>query len=198
MLITINHSLRTQVKILVFLFIKKNKMKKILSAFAVCLVVLSSFAQSKQAGTEREALKQIMSKNDNLPISPKVKDEGAVKLVLKQYSNAVEKLDVASTEKLFTADSKIYESGGSEGSYAHYLEHHLVPEFKEFKSFKYNDYKVDVKVDGNYAFATETYSYVIVVAKDNTEVKRKGVATSVLKKTKGKWKIMISHNSSRK
>jgi ketosteroid isomerase-like protein len=126
------------------------------------------------------------------------KNEDAAKVVLKQYKDAVEKLDVTGTEKLFTTDSRIFESGGSEGTYAHYLEHHLGPEFKEFKSFKYNDYKVDVTVDGNYAFATETYTYVIVVAKDNAEVKRKGVSTSVLKKIKGEWKIMVSHNSSRK
>jgi ketosteroid isomerase-like protein len=126
------------------------------------------------------------------------KNEDAAKVVLKQYKDAVEKLDVTRTEKLFTTDSQIFESGGNEGNYAHYLEHHLGPEFKEFKSFKYNDYKVDVTVDGNYAFATETYSYVIVVAKDNAEVKRQGVSTSVLKKIKDKWKIMVSHNSSRK
>ena len=125
-------------------------------------------------------------------------DAEAAKAVLKQYKDAIEKLDVTGTEKLFTADSKIYESGGSEGSYAHYLEHHLGPEFKEFKSFKYSDYKVEVQIDGNYAFATETYNYIIILAKDNSEVKRKGVATSVLKKGKGEWKIMISHNSSRK
>ena len=173
-------------------------MKNISSVLAVCLVLLSSFAQSKNTGTDREAVKQFVTKDKFLPLSPKVKDEDAVKLVLKQYANAVEKLDVTGTEKLFTADSKVFESGGSEGTYAHYLEHHLGPEFKEFKSFKYSDYKVDVKVDGNYAFSTETYNYVIVVAKDNTEVKRKGVATSVLKKINGEWKIMISHNSSRK
>ena len=126
------------------------------------------------------------------------KDAEAVRSVLKQYKDAIEKLDVTGTEKLFTADSKIYESGGSEGSYAHYLEHHLGPEFKEFTSFKYSDYKVEVQIDGNYAFATETYNYTIVVLKDNAEIKRKGVATSVLKKVKGEWKIMISHNSSRK
>ena len=126
------------------------------------------------------------------------KQADAAKAVLKQYKGAVEKLDVTGTEKLFTADSKIFESGGSEGNYAHYLEHHLGPEFKEFKSFKYNDYKVEVTVDGNYAFATETYSYIIIVTKDNAEVKRKGVSTSVLKKVNGSWRIMISHNSSRK
>ena len=126
------------------------------------------------------------------------KDVDAVKSVLKKYSNAVEKLDVAGTENLFTTDSQIFESGGSEGTYAHYLEHHLIPEFKDFSSFKYSDYKVDVKVDGKYAFATETYNYILTLTKDKTEVKRKGVATSVLKKIKGEWKIMISHNSSRR
>ncbi|MBX9785450.1 MAG: nuclear transport factor 2 family protein [Chitinophagaceae bacterium] len=125
-------------------------------------------------------------------------DADAVKSVLNQYKSAVEKLDVTGTEKFFTADSKIYESGGSEGSYAHYLEHHLGPEFKEFKSFRYSAYKAEVTVDGVYAFATETYNYTIVLAKDNSEIKRKGVATYVLKKINGEWKIMISHNSSRK
>ncbi|MEO5782389.1 MAG: nuclear transport factor 2 family protein [Ginsengibacter sp.] len=126
------------------------------------------------------------------------KDIEAVKSVLKKYSDAVEKLNVAGTEKLFTTDSQIFESGGSEGTYAHYLEHQLIPEFKDFTSFKYSDYKVEVKVDGRYAFASETYNYTLVLAKDKTEVKRKGVATSLLKKIKGEWKIMISHNSSRR
>ena len=46
-----------------------------------------------------------------------------------------------------------------------------------------------MKVDDKYAFATETYLYTLVLAKDKTEVKRKGVATSILKKIKGEWKI---------
>ena len=120
-----------------------------------------------------------------LPSFSQNKEINAVESVLKKYSNAVEKLDFAGTEKLFTTDSQIFESGGSEGTFAHYLEHHLIPEFKEFSSFKYSDYKVDVKVDDAYAFATETYNYVLVLAKDQTIVKRKGVATSVLKKING-------------
>ncbi|TDD97889.1 YybH family protein [Flavobacterium cellulosilyticum] len=126
------------------------------------------------------------------------KDTEAVKAVLKQYNTAIEKLDVTGTEKLFTSDSKIYESGGNEGSYAHYLEHHLAPEMKAFKSFTFSDYKVAVTVSGEYAFSTETYNYTIVVAKDDKELKRKGIGTSVLKKMNGQWKIMMSHNSSRK
>ncbi|MEJ5962968.1 YybH family protein [Pedobacter immunditicola] len=126
------------------------------------------------------------------------KDVEAVRSVLKSYKSAVEKLDTTGTMKLFTSDSKIYESGGNEGTYAHYLEHHLAPELKEFKAFTFSDYKAEVQVDGNYAFATETYDYTITVAKNNMEIKRKGIATSVLRKVNGEWKIMISHSSSRK
>ncbi len=110
------------------------------------------------------------------------KEIEAVKSVLKKYSNAVEKSDVSGTENLFSTDSQIFESGGSEGNYRHYLDHHLIREFKDFTSFKYNNYDVNVQVDDKHAFATETYNYTIVLAKDKTEVKRKGVATSVLKK----------------
>lgn len=147
-------------------------MKKIFMSTVILCISLLSFAQTQ--------------------------DEEAVKSVLKEYNSTVEKLDASGTEKLFTADSKIFESGGSEGSYVHYMEHNLTPELKEFKSFTFSNYKVEVTIDGNYAFATESYNYIIVVAKDNMEVKRKGVATSVLKKIKGEWKIMINHNSSRK
>lgn len=127
-----------------------------------------------------------------------ISDSTKIKSVLKKYNDAIEKLDVSGTENLFTANSKIYESGSSEGNYAHYKEHHLTPELKEFKSFTFSNYKVEIQVEGNYAFTTETYNYTIVVAKDNAEVKRKGIATSVLIKVNGDWKIMINHNSSRK
>ena len=173
-------------------------MKKIICAILFLFISIHLFALSKEAGTDREVVKQYMNNKDTMPALRKSNEAEEVKSVLKQYNSAVEKLDVTGTEKLFTPDSKIYESGGSEGNYAHYLEHHLTPELKEFKSFKFNDYIVEVQIDGKYAFTTETYNYTIIVAKDNTEVKRKGVATSVLKKINGEWKIMISHNSSRK
>ena len=172
-------------------------MKKLLVLLLLSSFPLSLLSQSKEAGTDREAIKKYMTNRDKGPMLVS-KDDENVKAVLKQYSLAIEKLDLTGTEKLFTSDSQIFESGGNEGTYTRYLEHHLVPEFKEFSSFKYGDYKVDVRVDGKYAFATETYTYSIVLAKDNSEVKRKGVTTSVLKKLKGDWKVMISHNSSRR
>ena len=124
-------------------------------------------------------------------------DAAAVKSVLASYVSAVERLDPKGTERLFTADSMIFESGGSEGSYAHYLAHHLTPELGEFKSFKFGNYKVDVRFEGPLALATETYSYRIET-KTGEIAERLGVATSVLRKQDGRWKIVMMHNSSRK
>lgn len=124
-------------------------------------------------------------------------DATAVRQVLGNYIAAVEKLDPKGTERLFTRDSMIFESGGSEGNYAHYLAHHLTPELGEFKSFKFGNYKVNVRFEGPLALATETYTYRIETKKGEV-ADRLGVATSVLRRENGRWKIVIMHNSSRK
>ena len=43
-------------------------------------------------------------------------DTKAVEAVLSQYKAAIEKLDAKGTERLFAADSQIFETGGSEGT----------------------------------------------------------------------------------
>lgn len=125
-------------------------------------------------------------------------DETAVRDVLTRYKSAIERLDATGTEGLFAADSAIFETGGVEGTYANYLSHHLGPELAEFKSFKFSDYKVNVHLLGPAtALATETYTYRIETKKGEI-AERRGVATSVLNKVGGKWKILSMHNSSRK
>ena len=124
-------------------------------------------------------------------------DSAAVRLVLSQYKSAIEKLDARGTEKLFTGDAQVFENGGVEGSYANYLAKHLGPELGHFESFKFSDYKVDVRFEGRVALTTETYNYRIETEKGEI-VERRGVATSVLKKVGRQWKILSTHGSSRK
>lgn len=125
-------------------------------------------------------------------------NQEAVKTVLNNYKKAIEKLDTTGVVNLFVKDSKVFEQAKEEGTIGHYLEHHLGPELKEFKSFTYSDYKVDVTMAGEYAFSTETYIYAIILAKDAKEIKSQGVATSVLRNTKSGWKIVQTHSSFRK
>ena len=132
-------------------------------------------------------------------------DEAVVRAVLKQYQQAVQRLDTTGTTRLFVANSVVLESGSKEGTYAHYRDHHLGPELKEFSSFTYSDYQADVTVDGPYAFATESYTYTIGLKKGPKDtavpapIKRRGVATSVLRKNAaGQWQFVTNHNSARK
>tara|TARA_R110000868_G_scaffold179602_2_gene419801 strand:- start:248 stop:730 length:483 start_codon:yes stop_codon:yes gene_type:complete len=128
-------------------------------------------------------------------------DTEAVIAVMKTYKDAIQNLTTEGTFNLFAEDSEVFESGGVEGTYAHYIEHHLGPELGEFKSFAFSDYEIDAKVDSPYAFTTETYIYTIVLnPNDKGEtrtIRKKGVATSVLKKMDGEWKIIKTHTSSR-
>ena len=123
-------------------------------------------------------------------------DTAAVKAVLADYVRTLESLDLKGSERLFTDDSTIFESGGSEGSYAHYLAHHMIPELGEFKSFRYRDHAVSVRFEGPLALASETYKYRIET-KAGVIAERLGVATSVLRREHGRWRIVTMHNSSR-
>ena len=128
-------------------------------------------------------------------------EKEAVLTVMKSYKDALQNLTTDGTFELFTEDSEVFESGGVEGTYSHYIEHHLGPELGHFEKFEFSDYEIDVKVDVPYAFTTETYVYTIVLNPDDKgnsrTIKKKGVATSILKKIDGKWKIIKTHSSSR-
>lgn len=124
-------------------------------------------------------------------------DLRAVEAVLQQYKQAIERLDASGTQNLFAADSQIFESGGSEGSYANYLAHHLGPELGHFRSFKFSDYRTTVRFEGPIALANATYRYRIE-PRAGEVIEGLGVATSVLKKVGGRWRIISMHNSARR
>src|SRR3546814_19559063 len=114
--------------------------------------------------------------------------------VLGNYKAAIERLNASGTEQLFAADSQIFETGGVEGTYENYLAHHIGPELDHFRSFKFSDYKVDVRLEGPVALATETYRYRIETQSGEV-AERLGVATSVLKEGNGECKIQIGKES---
>lgn len=129
---------------------------------------------------------------------PDADDVVQVITILESYRKAIEHLDTIGTGKLFVSKSVVIETGKIEGRYQDYLAHHLGPELGDFKSFAFSDYKADVTVDIPYAFATETYKYTIVLKKDNAVIERKGVASTILKKENGVWKIWQTHASARR
>ncbi len=133
------------------------------------------------------------------PVQAQVDDRSRVAAVLDSYRSAIESLDAAGTERLFTEDAVVYEQGGVEGSYARYLEHHLGPELEVLSSFDFQNWNSEIQVLGDLALATETYTYHIrFTDEERPVIDRRGVATSVLRRdADGEWRILRYHSSAR-
>ena len=142
---------------------------------------------------------QIYSQNITTEIEKK-----AVLKVMKSYKNAIQNLTTDGTFELFTQDATVFEQGKVEGTYEEYINHHLGPELGHFKSFTFSDYNIDITVNLPYAYTTENYLYTIVLKGDESKgkkertIKSKGVATSILKKVNGVFKIVHTHSSFKK
>ena len=175
---------------------KKLKKMNCLKSIGLVAVMVLTFTSCKEQEQNGEQIEKVV------PVDVST-EKIAVVAAMKSYKDAIQNLTSEGTLQLFTEDATVFESGGSEGTYANYLEHHLGPELGHFNSFVFSDYTIVTEVDLPYAFTTETYIYTIDL-KANEEkgrpariISKKGVATSILKKTEGQWKIIKTHTSSR-
>ena len=139
---------------------------------------------------------QIDSKTTAIEAGPQNSSRSSPENVLTAYRNAIQKLDASKMKPLFSEESQIFENGKAEGTFLHYLEHHLGPELGHLKSFTFTEPTVSLTQVDNIAFATETYGYVIVLH-DDRKIERTGIATSVLVREGDNWKILRYHSSSR-
>lgn len=124
-------------------------------------------------------------------------DTAAIKAVLAAYKTALERRDLTGVEALFAQRNEVIESGKVEGSYADYVTHHIGPELEHVERFTFENYAVTVEQVGDIAWATETYRYTIVLPDRADPIMRQGVATSVLQRQDGVWRIRALHSSSR-
>ena len=124
-------------------------------------------------------------------------DTAAIKAVLATYKTALERRDLTGVDALFAERNEVIESGKVEGSYADYVTHHIGPELGHIQRFTFDDYAVTVEQAGDIAWATETYRYTIVLPDRADPMVRQGVATTVLERREGAWKIRAMHSSSR-
>ncbi len=150
------------------------RMLSLMAGAAMATIATPAIAHPTNCGSQRAAIVQLLA----------------------DYRGAVERLDATGTERLFSADSAVFENGGTEGNYANYLTHHLGPELRHFRSFRFTDHRLDLWLDGGVAVSTETYNYRIERV-EGEPVARRGVTTSVLRRTGNSWRIVNMHGSSR-
>ncbi len=128
-------------------------------------------------------------------VSAQTSEEKAVAEVLRQNAAAFAKNDMATLEKIWAnAESvTVFESGHANYGWADYRDNHLAPEMKEMKNTKYEYSDIKAKVSGNLAYATMKYTISGDIG--TRHVDGAGLATAVLEKMNGKWKIVHWHSS---
>jgi len=119
----------------------------------------------------------------------------ALAQTLQSYAAAVESKDMVAVEKTVVTsdDFTMFEGGHINWGWVDYRDHHLVPELKEFLEFKYSFQDIKTHLFGDVAYATLRYS--IAIKTKEREVSGEGLATAVLTKQDGKWKIRHMHTS---
>lgn len=124
------------------------------------------------------------------------KDEQSVIDVIKMNAAAFATNDFPAMQKIW-ADSDsvvIFEGGHANYGWADYRDNHLVPEMKEIKNTKYEFTDIKPQVSGKLAYATMKYSIAGDV--EGRHFENAGVATAVLEKINGNWKLVHFHSSS--
>lgn len=131
----------------------------------------------------------------NSPVSAHDDDVKLVTDVLIREAVAVEKGDLAALDLLWANDESVtvFESGHANYGWNDYRNTHLAPELKEFKNTKYSFSDLKVKVDGKTAWAT--FKYTLAADMGTRKVESGGLATAVLEKRDGKWRIVHWHSS---
>lgn len=123
-------------------------------------------------------------------------DQRAVVEVIQQNATAFAKNDLATMQKIWDDSEQvvIFEGGHANYGWADYRDNHLVPEMKEIQNTKYEFTDIKPRVSGKFAYATMKYSISGDVNKRHFD--SAGVATAVLEKIRGKWKLVHFHSSS--
>ena len=119
----------------------------------------------------------------------------AVTDVLTREAQAVEKGDLAALDKIWANDESVtvFESGHANYGWNDYRNSHLAPELKEFKNTKYAFSDLKVKVDGRTAWAT--FKYALSADIGARHINSGGLATAILEKRAGSWRIVHWHSS---
>lgn len=124
-------------------------------------------------------------------------ESAAVAQWLDTYDAAFIAKDLDRLAAFYHPDVTIYEGAGINNGWADYRDRHLGPELKAFQNlqFKHSDIAVTIHPGGQSAYATS--KYILKAKMGEREIDSEGLASYVLIKTEGGWKIRHSHTSSR-
>ena len=123
--------------------------------------------------------------------------EGEIAEFFKSYDAAFNAKDMAKLATLYHKYVTIFEGAGINRGWIDYRDNHLGPELKSFENLQWAHSNIVVHILGD-ASAYVTADYSIKYKVGERSVDSGGIATHVLVKEQGAWKIRHSHTAARR
>lgn len=123
-------------------------------------------------------------------------EERRVSAAIQALFAAAERNDLVALDSLYAgSDLTVIESTGINRGWVDYRDHHLAPELKEMKGFRYRPFEIEPHVAGNTAWAI--FRYNLRAETGGKVLDLIGRGTAVLEKKKGRWVVRHTHTASR-
>lgn len=123
-------------------------------------------------------------------------DTAQVRTTIQALFAAAERGDMAALDTLYSGeDLTVVEGAGMDRGWAEYRDHHLAPELKEFRNFRYRPSDVEAHVAGNLAWAI--YRYSIRADYQDRALDLVGRGTAILERRGDRWVVRHTQTSSR-
>ena len=123
--------------------------------------------------------------------------EPEVLAFFKVYDAAFNARDIGKLATMYHADVTIFEGSGINRGWVDYRDNHLGPELKSFQDLAWSHSNIVVHMLGD-ASAYVTADYTIKYKTGDRVVDSGGIATHVLVKEQGNWRIRHSHTAARR
>lgn len=129
--------------------------------------------------------------------SPAARSDAArAQAVITALFAAAERGDLAALDTLYAGDSlTVGEGAGLDRGWANYRDHHLAPELKEFRNFRYRPHDIEVRVAGDLAWALYRYALSADMAERKVDVVGRG--TAILERHGNRWIVRHTQTASR-
>lgn len=123
-------------------------------------------------------------------------DAAGVGATVRALFAAIERGDLVALDSLYAGDSAtIVEGAGINRGWADYRDHHLGPELKEMRNFRYRPFEIEARTTGNLGWATFRYALSGNMGEQALDLVGRG--TAILERRGNRWLVRHTHTSYR-